>query len=41
MRSLLATLACALVATANARTCPAKPIRMIVPYDAGGTSDTL
>src|SRR3982751_6166849 len=41
MKLLVAVLACALAAAAHGQSYPAKPIRMIVPYAAGGTSDIL
>jgi tripartite-type tricarboxylate transporter receptor subunit TctC len=41
MRTLLAVLACAFFGAAQAQTYPSKPIRLIVPYAAGGTSDIL
>ncbi|MFN2646636.1 MAG: Bug family tripartite tricarboxylate transporter substrate binding protein [Burkholderiales bacterium] len=41
MRILAALLACFAFAAVKAQTYPAKPIRLIVPYAAGGTSDIL
>jgi tripartite-type tricarboxylate transporter receptor subunit TctC len=41
MRTLLAVLACAVFGAVHAQGYPSKPIRLIVPYAAGGTSDIL
>jgi tripartite-type tricarboxylate transporter receptor subunit TctC len=41
MRTLLAALACVVFGLAHAQNYPARPIRLIVPYAAGGTSDIL
>jgi tripartite-type tricarboxylate transporter receptor subunit TctC len=41
MRTLLIGLACAACSAADAQTFPVKPMRIVVPYAAGGTSDIL
>src|SRR5690242_13036999 len=41
MRTLLGALACAIASLASEQSYPSKPIRLIVPYAAGGTSDIL
>ena len=41
MKTLLALAACIVTLIAHGQTYPAKPIRIIVPYAAGGTSDIL
>ena len=38
---IFAALAAAMIAPAHAQSYPSKPIRVIVPYPAGGTSDIL
>jgi tripartite-type tricarboxylate transporter receptor subunit TctC len=41
MKILLAALAAALCATASAQDYPARPVRIVVPYSAGGNADIL
>ncbi len=41
MRTLMAVLACLVFSAGQAQTYPGKPVRIIVPYAAGGTSDIL
>src|SRR5690242_5330294 len=41
LRGLLLVLLCGPLATAQAQPFPAKPVRIIVPFAAGGGSDTV